>query len=420
MKQKEIAIMACAAMLAACSDGIEDITPQQERLDENRPKAYVTISINDEIDNATRFVFGKTSSGYRWSFDDGDMMGIIGMDKENGSSTGSWNSYTFIDNARPSIPFTYNEKDNVFTNSKPIDEGNYFFYYPFDEKIFTGDYVGWMVNPNQNNYDPETGNYNIYQAYKDNQRYLGYKFIKGGMDTNSEATNISVSLVPIFSTYFFSFENNSTADFKAEKVILRNKDNTYLPASVILAPATMSASSIASQMNSASPYGYKGLSDNLWKYSLYQSSYGVLNKADNNRQIENETIDQLTRRGSTEIHYLLSLCDANNTLNSSSIISIMGTKEYSINFGNSCVIKNSRSSTKGYTLLSNIVMPNGTYNDMVVVLCGRAWDSTLNQGRGDWGNYVEIPFENAPFVLSPSKYGENQMKNFSFYDYDFK
>ena len=217
-----LSTMAITALLAACSN--EDFLNEQAPVvvDGNRPTAKVAL-VFDEAN--TRLSFEKGEKGWQWYYNDGDSIGALLMDTWDELADGI-DHYTFTDYVHTNYPFKRTTKDGVTTWNTPDDaavcEGNYFFYFPYDKKFTHRGLVGWSVNPVQKNYDPATGDYFQMQAIKDNQKWLGYKFINA---TDEGINKINFDFVPLFATPAFKIGNNTGMKLKVTKMVIRTSTN---------------------------------------------------------------------------------------------------------------------------------------------------------------------------------------------------
>lgn len=217
-----LSTMAITALLAACSN--EDFLNEQAPVvvDGNRPTAKVAL-VFDEANTRLSFEMGK--KGWQWYYNDGDSIGALLMDTWDELADGI-DHYKFTDYVHTNYPFKRTTKDGVTTWNTPDDaavcEGNYFFYFPYDKKFTHRGLVGWSVNPVQKNYDPATGDYFQMQAIKDNQKWLGYKFINA---TDEGINKINFDFVPLFATPAFKIGNNTGMKLKVTKMVIRTSTN---------------------------------------------------------------------------------------------------------------------------------------------------------------------------------------------------
>lgn len=120
-----VSAMALPLLFAACS--------QEELVSDNSNspslagrKTVQNVVINTDMP-ATRMVYGN---GYEWVA--GDQFGACLMDEFSPSNDGNWwNDFTLVDYIQTNYPFTRQESAN-WTSEAVMQEGNYFFYYPYN------------------------------------------------------------------------------------------------------------------------------------------------------------------------------------------------------------------------------------------------------------------------------------------------
>lgn len=121
-----VSAMALPLLFAACS--------QEELVSDNSNspslagrKTVQNVVINTDMP-ATRMVYGN---GYEWVA--GDQFGACLMDEyKDINTTGSWwEDFTLVDYIQTNYPFTRQESAN-WTSEAVMQEGNYFFYYPYN------------------------------------------------------------------------------------------------------------------------------------------------------------------------------------------------------------------------------------------------------------------------------------------------
>lgn len=248
-KIKLYASVALATLLAACSND-DFISSQPAQTDETRPMAQVALTF-DENGPSTRLAWEQPEGqGWQWTFTDGDKIGALLMDDWN--QTGyEITDFTFIDYVHTNYPFTRQTVNGVTSWNTPEDAavcaGNYFFYFPYDKTFTYRGLVGWSVDPVQKNYNEETGEYDYWQAVKDNQKYLGYSFVE---PTNTGISTVNFDFVPLFATPAFDITNLTGMALQIERLVIRDGSNSeqgsidlgasskLLATSIMLAPKT--------------------------------------------------------------------------------------------------------------------------------------------------------------------------------------
>ena len=352
-----LSTMAITALLAACSN--EDFLNEQTPVvvDGNRPTAKVAL-VFDEAN--TRLSFDKGEKGWQWYYNDGDKIGALLMDTWDELADGI-DHYTFTDYVHTNYPFIRTTKDGVTTWNTPEDaavcEGNYFFYFPYDKKFTHRGLVGWSVNPVQKNYDPTTGDYFQMQAIKDNQRWLGYKFINA---TDEGINKINFDFVPLFATPAFKIANNTGMKLKVTKMVIRTSTNDtndgidldgtsrLMATTMMLAPKTAQFDLVNKSWESMN---FTEHTRDMWLHA--QRYIGV------DGATKEEQIDPVKANGASL------LIDPSTTVHGLSgdfwktDMELAPTYEYEIQFGDNYIVG------AGDYAVGRIVMPGGVYNHNV-------------------------------------------------------
>lgn len=349
-----LSTMAITALLAACSN--EDFLNEQAPVvvDGNRPTAKVALAF-DEAN--TRLEYDKGGDGWQWYFADGDKIGALLMDTWDEVADGI-DHYTFTDYVHTNYPFVRTTKDGVTTWNTPEDaavcEGNYFFYFPYDKKFTHRGLVGWSVNPVQKNYDPATGKYFQMQSIKDNQKWLGYKFIEA---TDEGVNKIGFDFVPLFATPAFKIANMTGMKLKVTRMVVRTNSNSdndgidldgtshLMATTMMLAPKTAKFDKVNKSWESMN---FTEHTRDMW---LRAQRYIGVDGATPEEKIDPRKADgsSLLIDPSTTVHGLSSEFWKTD-------MEIAPTYEYEVQFGNEYIVEG------GDYAVGRIVMPGGVYN----------------------------------------------------------
>lgn len=349
-----LSTMAITALLAACSN--EDFLNEQAPVvvDGNRPTAKVALAF-DEAN--TRLEYDKGGEGWQWYFADGDKIGALLMDTWDEVADGI-DHYTFTDYVHTNYPFVRTTKDGVTTWNTPEDaavcEGNYFFYFPYDKKFTHRGLVGWSVNPVQKNYDPATGKYFQMQSIKDNQKWLGYKFIEA---TDEGVNKIGFDFVPLFATPAFKIANMTGMKLKVTRMVVRTNSNSdndgidldgtshLMATTMMLAPKTAKFDKVNKSWESMN---FTEHTRDMW---LRAQRYIGVDGTTPEEKIDPRKADgsSLLIDPSTTVHGLSSEFWKTD-------MEIAPTYEYEVQFGNEYIVEG------GDYAVGRIVMPGGVYN----------------------------------------------------------
>lgn len=239
------------ALLAACSNELE-MPGATVGNDAARPSAGKVVIVPNVVGNETDATTRAEWTGRGWKFEAGDDFGAMLMDTWNGTNEGNTtvNDYTFTDYVHTNYKYTADGEGLVWA-CKDDDNalaGNYFFYYPYDEKLRERGYVRPELNNHQLNYDKKTGDIDWSYAVRDNQRYLGYAFIPS---SNEDINEIPVDFYPLFATPKFKLHNLSGNDIRLMKLIIRTHQHgpadtpMLMPSKVAIAPLSGGFESVA-------------------------------------------------------------------------------------------------------------------------------------------------------------------------------
>ncbi len=239
------------ALLAACSNELE-MPGATVGNDAARPSAGKVVIVPNVAGNETDATTRAEWTGRGWKFGAGDNFGAMLMDTWNGTNEGNTtvDDYTFTDYVHTNYKYTADGEGLVWA-CKDDDNalaGNYFFYYPYDEKLRERGYVRAELNNHQLNYDKKTGDIDWSYAVRDNQRYLGYAFIPS---SNEDINEIPVDFYPLFATPKFKLHNLSGNEIRLMKLIIRTHQHgpadtpDLMPSKVAIAPLSGDFKSVA-------------------------------------------------------------------------------------------------------------------------------------------------------------------------------
>ena len=208
---KIFASVALAALTAACTQ--ESMQFEAAPGLQNRPTVNVELGFDESAvelgSEETRAFFGKPAGqGYQWIFEEGDKIGALLMDEWNGNGCGI-NNFTIKDYVHTNYAFIRETQDGetkwVTPAQAPVCEGNYFFYFPYNDTFNHRGYVGWDVNPVQPQYN-ENGELFQMQTVKENQKWIGYKYV--GHELEGKVNKVNFDFVPLFAMPTFDIINN--------------------------------------------------------------------------------------------------------------------------------------------------------------------------------------------------------------------
>lgn len=251
--EKLLSVSMIATLLAACSNEVEIPGATDGNNDANRPsagKVVIKTNVVEENGDAESRSFW---TGNGWKFEEGDRFGAMLMDTWNQTNEGHTTvaDYTFTDYIHTNYPFTSNATGDVWTcpEDAAVNEGNYFFYFPYDGTYKERGYVRISLNNEQSNVDSTTGEVDWSYGVRDNQKYLGYAFIPA---SNDDINEVPVNFYPLFATPKFKLQNLSSTDLRLVKLIIRThtgqlSEPCLLPTTVALAPLSSNFKEVAAE-----------------------------------------------------------------------------------------------------------------------------------------------------------------------------
>lgn len=251
--EKLLSVSMIATLLAACSNEVEIPGATDGNNDANRPsagKVVIKTNVVEENGDAESRSFW---TGNGWKFEEGDRFGAMLMDTWNQTNEGHTTvaDYTFTDYIHTNYPFTSNATGDVWTcpEDAAVNEGNYFFYFPYDGTYKERGYVRISLNNEQSNVDSTTGEVDWSYGVRDNQKYLGYAFIPA---SNDDINEVPVNFYPLFATPKFKLQNLSSTDLRLVKLIIRThtaqlSQPCLLPTTVALAPLSSNFKEVAAE-----------------------------------------------------------------------------------------------------------------------------------------------------------------------------
>ena len=225
---KLFAGVALTALTAACTQESMQFEPTIEQQD--RPMVNVELGFDESAIEAlatdlTREYYANEGDGHKWHFEDGDRIGGLLMDEWNGLNCGieNFNIVNYVHTNYAFIRETKNGETKWVTPAQaPVCEGNYFFYFPYNDKFNHRGYVAWDVNPIQPQYN-ENGELFQKQTLKENQKWIGYKYV--GHELEGKVNKIDFDFVPLFAEPTFDIINRSGGTLIIEKMDVRVTSN---------------------------------------------------------------------------------------------------------------------------------------------------------------------------------------------------
>ncbi len=225
---KFFAGVALTALTAACTQESMQFETAPEL--QSRPTVQVELGFDESAvemaTEETRAYFGNNGGGYKWHFEEGDKIGALLMDEWDGKGCGI-NHFTFTNYVHTNYAFKRETTDGVTKwvtpEQAPVCEGNYFFYFPYNDTFNHRGYVAWDVNPVQPQYN-EKGELFQMQAVKENQKWIGYKYV--GDELEGKVNKVNFDFVPLFAMPTFDIINKA-GELTVNKLVVRATSNDW-------------------------------------------------------------------------------------------------------------------------------------------------------------------------------------------------
>lgn len=215
MKTKHLALMALPLFMAACSQEEFESNSAPSAVNDRRVVENVTFKFDEA---STRMAF----EGGSYTWETGDAFGACLYDEKSknyGKNDVDWFEwFSLVDYVQSNYRFARQENGNWVNTENPMQEGNYFFYYPYNSnKGGARDAILMEVPTEQVIADDAAAS-----TVLDNQLFVAYAPIEA--DPESEGVTIeTLTMEPVLSFPAFSIKNNTGNDFTISRIALVGK-----------------------------------------------------------------------------------------------------------------------------------------------------------------------------------------------------
>lgn len=224
---------AFAALFAACSneDFLDNVQNAPSTQDAQRPTVDNVVLNLVEDGAETRLGFG--SNGYAWEKD--DVIGALLMDDWNDNvlkgkrpsteDPEEWADFTWTekyilsDQIHTDYPFTRQE-DGSWTCGTKMQEGNYFFAFPFASYEGKREALHDLSEQVQDGVTTES----LQQAYAKNNFFIGYARIQAGTETD-DVVSANLKMTPVLGAVGVTVKNVGVESFTVKKIVLKTPDD---------------------------------------------------------------------------------------------------------------------------------------------------------------------------------------------------
>ena len=228
--------MALPLFFAACSQ--EEIVTENNVTDLSSRKVVGEVTINLDEESMSRMAFVGGETPYKWEA--GDQFGACLMDEPaNGAATPSyssnvnfWNRFDLVDYIHTNYPFT-RQKDGSWTSEAVMSEGNYFFYYPFNNNLGgRRSAIKVTIPTKQVLADGAKAS-----SALDQQLFVGYSSVQAKAGKEKESVTVKMEPLLAFPGFRLKSSGNSTEAITVRKIAFHSGSKTF-PVQYEVKPAT--------------------------------------------------------------------------------------------------------------------------------------------------------------------------------------
>lgn len=228
--------MALPLFFAACSQ--EEIVTENNVTDLSSRKVVGEVTINLDEESMSRMAFVGGETPYKWEA--GDQFGACLMDEPaNDAAVPSysynvdfWNRFELVDYIHTNYPFT-RQKDGSWTSEAVMSEGNYFFYYPFNNnKGGQRSAIKVTIPTEQVLADGAKAT-----SALDQQLFVGYSSVQAKEGKEKESISLKMEPLLAFPGFRLKSSGNSTEAITIRKIAFHAVGETF-PVEYEIKPAT--------------------------------------------------------------------------------------------------------------------------------------------------------------------------------------
>lgn len=212
MKTKTlVSAMALPLLLVACSQ--DEFVSQSTNLSQDGRKVVENVTINFE-EPATRL----TIDGVNYKWEEGDVFGASLMDEFKSNDLAAypndawWNQFTLKDYIQTNYPFTRGAGENAgWTSEAVMQEGNYFFYLPYNSNLGGKRTPIQMEMPTEQYVDPSKPT-----DVLGDQLFVAYAPVYA--DEEKEHESLSLKMQPLLAFPVFNLKNVGTGSLTIKRI----------------------------------------------------------------------------------------------------------------------------------------------------------------------------------------------------------
>ncbi|WP_072546095.1 hypothetical protein [Mediterranea massiliensis] len=217
MKTRHLAAMAMPLLLVACSQ--EELLNSNENTSLSNRKVVENVTIRFD-EPTTRLAFdGK----YKW--ENGDKFGACLMDEFLGENPTWFSQFELQDYIQSNYPFTRQEGGNWTNTEAVMQEGNYFFYYPYNSNLGGKRTPIRIIVPTNQVLEDGAATSSVL----DNQLFAAYAPIVADPTKGDHEVITNLTMEPLLAFPAFNITNNTGNPFTVYRIAITGTDEGANP-----------------------------------------------------------------------------------------------------------------------------------------------------------------------------------------------
>lgn len=230
MKTRHLAAMAMPLLLVACSQ--EELLNSNENTSLSNRKVVENVTIRFD-EPTTRLAF---DGEYKWENE--DKFGACLMDEFGVEDLNDWfGQFTLIDYIQSNYPFTRQEGGNWTNTEAVMQEGNYFFYYPYNSNLGGKRTPIRIIVPTNQVLEDGAATSSVL----DNQLFAAYAPIVADPTKGDHEVITNLTMEPLLAFPAFNITNNTGNPFTVYRIAITGTDGSQaiaFPTVLEVKPAT--------------------------------------------------------------------------------------------------------------------------------------------------------------------------------------
>lgn len=209
--------MAMPLLLVACSQ--EELLNSNENTSLSNRKVVENVTIRFD-EPTTRLAF---DGEYKW--ENGDKFGACLMDEFTGEENNWFAQFTLRDYIQSNYPFTRQDDGNWTNTEAVMQEGNYFFYYPYNSNLGGKRTPIRIIVPTNQVLEDGAATSSVL----DNQLFAAYAPIVADPTKGDHEVITNLTMEPLLAFPAFNITNNTGNPFTVYRIAITGTDNGETP-----------------------------------------------------------------------------------------------------------------------------------------------------------------------------------------------